>query len=171
MQGPGSSVAIGYQALQGTGVDASTAIGYRALNAATADYNTALGFNAGDTLTSGTYNILIGQNVEPASTTDSYQLVVGSHATTWRSVDAISGYMGALSDTDMSDKLLTLTGPSALPTASTNQSGGDLVLRGGQKASGPIQLYLGFVRASIQGNCGRGRRMVGWARILGTPFL
>ena len=49
---------------------------------------------------------------------------------------AIEGVIGARSDRDVSGKTTTITGPSALLGASTNQTGGNLVIHAGQKATG-----------------------------------
>ena len=88
--------------------------------------NTVIGSLAGDACRSNE-NIIIGYNVELVDATFDHQLTIG---------DAIYGHMSALTDIDFSGKNLTITGPSAFAAASVNQDGGDLILQGGQKATG-----------------------------------
>jgi hypothetical protein len=128
---PSDSVFIGKKA--GYNMSArNVVIGSDALNNVTGGGtdNIAIGQGVGASLTSGGYNILIGR-IDALSATDNDQLVVGNGTH-----NAIAGYMGARSDLDYSAKDLTITGPSAFASASTNQDGGDLILQGGQKATG-----------------------------------
>jgi hypothetical protein len=148
-----SNVAIGDAAMSAfTGANENTAIGDQALGALlTGGSNVAVGYTAGlnylgdnsifigkaagNTQTTGDRSVVIGVDVRPPSTTAAQQLVIG---TGWHTniTYAIQGYMSALTDVDVSGQKLTISGPSAYNPAATNQSGGDLHLQGGRKATG-----------------------------------
>jgi hypothetical protein len=133
--GTGNS-AFGYSALGASGMSggSNNAFGNDCLGGITSGTNNCgIGLSAGDNLTTGNRCFIMADNADFPSATDDWQIVIGKAIT---GVAALSGYVGAALDDDMSGKTLTLTGPSALPAASTNQDGGNLVLQGGLKASG-----------------------------------
>lgn len=131
--GSGSSVAVGNNSLEDatTGSTANVAVGTAALKVLTSGQrNTAIGTNAADNITTADYGIFIGF-VDGLSATDDDQFVVGNGTH-----NAIAGYFGARSDVDYSGKDLTIQGPSAYPSASTNLDGGTMTVQGGDGASG-----------------------------------
>lgn len=97
--------------------------------------NLFLGSSAGGLYSTGDRSVAIGYDVDFESTTDDGQIVIGNTSAAL-GVPIVSGYFGAYADTDVSGKQLTITGPSARPGATVNQNGGNLVLQGGQKATG-----------------------------------
>ena len=98
-----------------------------ALNLTNGDANAIFGAYSANILTTASNCIIIGDTIDGLSATLDAQIVIGT---------SISGYQQAIADVDVSGLELAITGPSALPAAATNQDGGDLRLRGGQKATG-----------------------------------
>ena len=157
---------IGWAALSGVASDDNTCVGYLAMPNGTGTDNAIFGSSAGASLTSGSTNTLFGKDAGTGVTTGDRNIVVGDIigiSTTSYSVligasgstsggntsdqlvigfnnfvqnASIEGYQAARSDVDHSGKVLTITGPSAFAGAGSNQTGGNLVLQGGLKASG-----------------------------------
>jgi hypothetical protein len=76
------SVAVGYDALNGTNANAlaCVAIGRQAMKLATGERNTACGHSAGSTITTGTYNSLFGEMAQTGSATATYRTAIGAGA-------------------------------------------------------------------------------------------
>jgi hypothetical protein len=76
------SVAVGYDALNGTNANAlaCVAIGRDAMKLATGERNTACGHSAGSTITTGTYNSLFGEMAQTGSATGTYRTAIGAGA-------------------------------------------------------------------------------------------
>jgi hypothetical protein len=134
--GDDNNVVIGYNAFAiNDAANRSVIIGVEAGNSYFGGSdNIAIGYLAAETQTAGTGNIAIGR-ANHTSTAGSNQLDIGNIDLTG-SPNSISGFMAPSNDSDISGLALTITGTSAFNAAVTNQDGGDLILRGGQKASG-----------------------------------
>jgi len=76
------SVAIGYDALNGTNANAlaCVAVGRDAMKLCTGERNTACGHSAGSTITSGTYNSLFGEMAQTGSASATYRTAIGAGA-------------------------------------------------------------------------------------------
>jgi hypothetical protein len=114
--------------------------------------NVAIGYQAGNTITTGSYNIILGGNATDVSgATVSDEIAIGHGNVGGTYVPNIHGSLSARTDADWSTKTMTVSGPSALPAAVTNQDGGDLILQGGQSASGGGDNGLTLVNDTVYG--------------------
>ena len=127
------NVGLGDQALRSVQGSHNVAAGWSAgVDVSTGSTNTLLGRGAGDNLTTGSKNIMIcaGQTSFPSNTADR-QIMIGCLVPTNQQVPFINGIMGDNTDVDVSSENITITGPSAYFFATTNVSGGDMVVQGG----------------------------------------
>lgn len=142
---PIESVGVGYSAGKSSD-DYGTYVGGRAGTTMNGDYNTVLGHNAALGSTSSDWSVIIGASTVAPSLANDDIFVVGNSTH-----NAIEGYFGARTDVDYSARNLTITGPSAYASATTNQDGGNLVLQGGQKATGGGSNGLALVNDTVYG--------------------
>jgi hypothetical protein len=96
----------------------------------TGSYNTCLGYYAGQSLSNTSNNIIIGRSVGSGTAGNHDQIIIG-HKSGSAANAFVDGNLSARSDVDYSGKNITVTGPSAFATASTNLNAGDLILQGG----------------------------------------
>jgi hypothetical protein len=124
-----------------------------AFDVTTGSHNLFIGRSAGDNITSGQFNIAIGSYADfTANGSDQIVIMNDDDASAGRdTVPILEGFMSARSDADFSGNSLTLTGPSAFPAAAINQDGGDLILRGGQNATGGGTDGFALVNDTIYG--------------------
>lgn len=166
----GNNIGLGYRAgggaSGGSGADYNIAIGTQSLEDVQGDNNIGIGRQAGADITSGSDNVLVaptgagnnlttggrnlmlvtGDSIAFPSNTANNQVIIGITAGTAFQTALIAGTMGPDTDVDISSADITITGPSAQKFATTNLSGGDLIVRGGlAKAAGAGvggELYL-----------------------------
>jgi hypothetical protein len=125
--GGNASVAVGAEAGMDGKPSYGVLLGHQAGRVTSGQGNIVIGALTGSNITTANRCLLVGYNVDADSTTDPYQVKIGLDD----SIPLISGKFGAFSDYDVSTFDLTIRGPSADASASTNLDAGDLILRGG----------------------------------------